>query len=230
MDVFHNCETMKSGSLANVEKAIVLGTGGHARALIATANLIGRYELMGILDRTGPTPGETIMGLPVIGLWNDLWQLRGMGITSAYLALGNNATRREMFQRCEESGLKLPALVHPSAFVDPTAHIGDGALVCGGAFIGPEVEIGKGVIVNTGSSVDHESIIEDFVTVSPGVVIAGRVVIGQNAFLGIGACISDNVSIGSGARVGAGAIALKDIPENVLVVGVPACIKSTDLS
>lgn len=49
-----------------------------------------------------------------------------------------------------------------------------------------------------------------------------RICIGDNVWIGYGAQIMSGVTIGSNVIVGAGAIVTKDVPDNVVVAGVPA--------
>jgi UDP-perosamine 4-acetyltransferase len=42
--------------------------------------------------------------------------------------------------------------------------------------------------------------------------------------VGIGATVIEKVRIGAGAFVGAGAVVIRDVPDNVVVAGVPARI------
>lgn len=50
----------------------------------------------------------------------------------------------------------------------------------------------------------------------------GRPVVGNNVTIGSGAKILGGICLGDGSRVGANAVVLSDVPEGVLVVGVPA--------
>ena len=49
--------------------------------------------------------------------------------------------------------------------------------------------------------------------------------IGDNCWIGAGAIILPGVSIGNGSVVAAGAVVNKDVPDNVMVAGVPAVVK-----
>jgi UDP-perosamine 4-acetyltransferase len=211
-------------------RLVVVGTGGHARVVLSILQLHGKYEITGLVDRPGPqttaAAGEMILGHPVIGCWKQLKALRSHGVEIAALALGDAGEREMMQLDCQRMGYALPVLVHPTAFVDPSAVLGSGCQICAMGFVGPEAILGEGVIVNTGASVDHESRIGDFATLSPAVAVAGRCKIGARTFLGIGSKVSHGVSIGPGTRLGAGAIALADIAAEVLAVGIPARRKS----
>lgn len=49
--------------------------------------------------------------------------------------------------------------------------------------------------------------------------------IGDNCWIGAGAIILPGVTIGNGSVVAAGAVVNKDVPDNVMVAGVPAVVK-----
>ena len=76
--------------------------------------------------------------------------------------------------------------------------------------------------VNRGALIGHRTSIGDYVTIQPGANSAGACPIGEAAYVGRGAVIVDHVEIGSHSVVGAGAVVIRDVPQNVLVVGVPS--------
>lgn len=53
---------------------------------------------------------------------------------------------------------------------------------------------------------------------------AEPVCVGDNVLIGANAVVIEGVQIGSGSVVAAGAIVTQDVPENVVVAGVPARI------
>lgn len=52
--------------------------------------------------------------------------------------------------------------------------------------------------------------------------VSGDIVIGSNVYIGGNSTIRYGVVVGSGSSIAAGSVVTKDIPENVLVGGVPA--------
>lgn len=50
----------------------------------------------------------------------------------------------------------------------------------------------------------------------------GRIIVGENTFIGMGTYIMPNVKIGNNCVVGARSLVTKDVPDNSVVVGVPA--------
>lgn len=49
--------------------------------------------------------------------------------------------------------------------------------------------------------------------------------IGDNCWIGAGAIILPGVTIGNGCVVAAGALVNQDVPDNVMVAGIPAVVK-----
>jgi acetyltransferase-like isoleucine patch superfamily enzyme len=76
--------------------------------------------------------------------------------------------------------------------------------------------------VNTRASIDHEGVLGDGVEIAPGATLCGHVHAGANAWVCAGATILPRIRIGADARVGAGAVVTRDVPDGVIVVGVPA--------
>lgn len=84
----------------------------------------------------------------------------------------------------------------------------------GGIFIGDNVLIGPQVVIAT---LNH-----DFNPTSRKSMNPAPVVIKDNVWIGGNVTICPNVTIGKNSIVGAGSVVTKDIPDNVIAVGVPA--------
>lgn len=107
---------------------------------------------------------------------------------------------------------------------------------------GKNIFIGKNVFINSGCRFQDQGGIKigDGVLIGHNVVLAtinhdiapskrsdmhlAPIVIGKNVWIGSNATVLPGVTIGDGAIIAAGAVVTKDIPENVIVGGVPAKI------
>ncbi len=80
--------------------------------------------------------------------------------------------------------------IHPSAWVDPTAHIGDevciapNAVVGAGAVIGDRTEIGAGAVVGEGVVLGADCILHANATVAWGCVLGKRVILHSGCVIG----------------------------------------------
>lgn len=97
--------------------------------------------------------------------------------------------------------------------------IGEGVVLDGRdkLIIGDHVDIASEVMIYNSQ---HDVNSENFATVED--VVCAPVEIGDYVFIGPRAIILPGVTIGRGAVVGAGAVVTKDVPEFVIVGGVPA--------
>ena len=169
-------------------------------------------------------PSETILGVPVSGGPEMLEQLSAGDAVA--LAIGDNESRREWFLRLQTQALQIPSLRHPDSSVSRHATLGPGTFVNAQASINAGAEIGANVIVNTGAILDHEVYVGPHSHVAPGARLAGRARVGELTFVGLGANIIDKVSVGARVVVGAGTVVLRDVPDDVTVVGAPARVVS----
>lgn len=122
----------------------------------------------------------------------------------------------------ERLGMKRLDLVHPSAFIDPSAHLGAGCQVMPRAVVHKFVVVGEDVIINTAAVVDHECTIGDGAHIMGGAAISGRVQVGRFASVGTNATVLPDIRIGEGAYIGAGAVVTRDVPDWTVVAGAPA--------
>ncbi|MDR1400694.1 MAG: acetyltransferase [Treponema sp.] len=141
------------------------------------------------------------------------------------VAVGDNKARLKLTEKYISAGIKLATIIHPNASVSKFAEIEGGTVICANAVIGPFAVLGKANVVSIGGIVAHDCKFEDGVRVSPNAVVAGTCIIGKNTWVCIGANISDHIKIGKNSVIGAGSVVLNDIPDNVLMAGVPAIIK-----
>jgi len=201
---------------------LILGAGGHAR-VVGSILLANNENILGFVDPIYHDNTKiTIFGKPLIGNDSYLNTMKHYTINCA-LGIGDNYKRQELFAKINKVQF-LPAIVHPCAQIDNFVSVDDGSIIANGAIISVDAKIGKGVIVNTGAIIDHECEIGDFSHISVGTRIAGKVTIGAFCFIGIGASIIDGIKIGKNSIIGAGSVVLEDVPENVLIAGVPAKI------
>ena len=111
----------------------------------------------------------------------------------------------------------LNARIEPGAIIRDQVTIEDNAVIMMGAILGGRATVGKNSHIGAGA-------------VLAGVIepaSAEPVRIGDNVLVGANAVVIEGVQVGNGSVVAAGAIVTQDVPENVVVAGVPARVIKT---
>jgi len=197
----------------------ILGAGAMAREALNIYRDLGRFnEIGGFIEENCKRAGLNIRSKSVM----DGSVIDTVPKNSVFIGAMGSPKRKRWIQKIEQKGLNFDIAIHPSAIVGDSLNIGKGCIICPGIVLTCDIKIGKHSIINIGSTINHDCTIGDFVTIGPGVNIAGHVIIGDECWISIGVKITNKVSIGKGSFIGAGAVVTKDIPENVLAVGVPA--------
>jgi sugar O-acyltransferase (sialic acid O-acetyltransferase NeuD family) len=198
---------------------VIYGGGGHGKALIDLVRAMHTYHVIGIID-DGAAAGEHIMDLQVLGNASVLAELRQRGVRLAVNAvggIGDVSTRLRVFKVLHEAGFVCPALVHPRAYVEPSAVLAPGVQVFAFAYVGSETKVGYGSIINTGAIISHECALGNAVNISPGATLAGQVTVGDGTLIGMQATINLRVKVGQGVRIGNGATVKSDVPDRGVV-------------
>jgi sugar O-acyltransferase (sialic acid O-acetyltransferase NeuD family) len=203
--------------MANKDKLLILGAGGHGRAAAYIAANMKRWRQIAFLN---DVEIPEMKDFKIIGGFNDIRHYQDE--YDVFVAIGDNAIRESLLTKLEKEHATIPVLIHPSAQIGENVRMGAGTIVMAGAVIICNSTLGRGVILNTSSSVDHDNYIGDFVHISPGAHIAGGVTIGANTWVCIGATVIDHVTITDHCTIGAGAVVIKSIVERGTYVGVPA--------
>jgi sugar O-acyltransferase (sialic acid O-acetyltransferase NeuD family) len=197
----------------------ILGASGHGKVIADTAEVCG-WDNIVFFDDEWPTIHSN--GPWVIeGDYQQLLQRRSE-FNGVLVAIGNNKVRHARLMELTSAGASLATLVHPGATVSRYAELGLGSVVFAGAVINAGVRIGLGAIINTACSVDHDCILGEAVHISPGARLAGGVGVGDRSWIGIGAAVRQLIKIGDDVVVGACAAVVRNVPDGVTVIGVPA--------
>ena len=194
----------------------IVGASGHAKVVADIAWQTG-WDIVAFAESHPREDG--FCERPVVAL-AQLGQR--VGDLSAIVAIGNPVARNRAARQLRDAGIPLATLVHPAAAVAPDVALGEGTVVMACAAINPGSTVGECVIVNTGAVVDHDCTLGSFVHVCPGATLAGTVAVGDGTWIGVGATVTNNVRVGRWVMVGAGALVLRDVPDEVVVVGSPA--------
>ncbi len=152
-------------------RLVIVGAGGFGKTVKDIAKQSGRYEQIVFLDdKFKEDDGE------IVGKVNDFKEQINDD-TEFLVAFGDNECRYNTIIAIAEAGGKIGKLVHPSAYVSPTATIGAGTIILPNASVGTDVVMAYGCIINMGAIVDHKTLLGVGVHVAPGAIVKGENVI-----------------------------------------------------
>lgn len=145
-----------------MKRLLIVGAGGHGQVVREIAVEAG-YQVDFLDDK----PGDHVVGgLDELDGFADQYDCVLVGI-------GNNATRQKITERIECLNVKLATLIHPTAYISPSATIGEGTVIEPKAIVNTNSIIGKGCIISVGAIVDHDVNIGDFSHVNAGAICKG---------------------------------------------------------
>jgi UDP-N-acetylbacillosamine N-acetyltransferase len=200
-------------------QVVILGAGGHGRVVAECARAQGVLTLLAFLEITTNRHGSSELGIPLYG---PSVTMRDLGADGVLFGTGENHRRLKLLAIARTEQAQLPTVVHPTAWVSPSASLGAGTVVMANATVQTGCRLGAAVIINTNASVDHDGVLADGVHISPGAHLAGNVIVGEGTHIGIGATVIEGIRIGAHCLIAAGAVVVHDVPDGQRVAGVPA--------
>ncbi len=142
---------------------LILGAGGYGRTAAETAQELGIFGRIAFLDDNAEE--KEILGKCAS------YETYKKDFLFAYPAFGANAVRAQWIKKLRQAGFIVPVLVHPRAYVSPSAKLGCGVVVLAQAAVGTNTVLEPGVIVNLGAIADHDCVLGECVHLAPGAVV-----------------------------------------------------------
>ena len=207
---------------------VIVGCGGFGREVHDVVDAINElkptWDLLGYVD---DQPEEVNLsrvvsrGSRVLG-GTDWLMTEAAKEVQFVIGIGTGGIRRLIDERLSSAGLVAATLVHPAATLGHDVRIGEGSVICAGVRATTNIGLGRHVHLNLNTTLGHDSTLEDYVTINPLVAISGGVHVGSESMMGTHSAVLQNLSIGARSIVGAGSCVVKDVPDDVVVKGVPA--------
>jgi sugar O-acyltransferase (sialic acid O-acetyltransferase NeuD family) len=207
------------------ERLCIVGAGGHARVVADAALAAGIVapDMLWFADDRPELHGRSLLGAPVIGGVSAI--KHGMRF---HVAIGSGETRFRLQAQLVALGAVPVTVIHPRAVVSVHASVGAGSFVAAGAIVGPQVVLGDGVIVNHNAVIDHDCQVSSWTHIAPQAALGGSVQIGELTIVGAGSTVLPGKRLGARLVVGAGSVVVRNAPEGVVIMGVPARIAGSN--
>lgn len=200
----------------------IYGAGGVGREVRDIAEVLKRWdEIIFIDDVAGEGLLYGIKRMP----YEAFSRRYRPGEVQLIVAVGEPEDKSTLYHKVKSAGYLLTKLIHPSAFISPSAALGEGVIVKMGSFISCDTVIEPNTSIEIGCMIAHDCVVQEGSQISSGVCLAGGVGVGANVFIGMNACVKEKVKIGSRSIIGMGSVVLEDIPEDVIAWGNPAKVQ-----
>lgn len=190
-----------------MKKIILVGGGGHCKAVIDVLEQQKQFEIIGIIDKSEKV-GSKVFNYQVIADDSKLYNLV-KDFPYAFVTIGHlksPAPRIRIFNLLKECGFLLPTIVSPKAYISKYSKIGEGTIIMHDAIINANSIIGNNCIVNSKALIEHDTIVSDNCHISTNATINGGVTIGSNCFIGSNVTTNNNIRISDNSFVKAGSL------------------------
>ena len=206
---------------------LIIGAKGFAKEVLEVLHQQNQTANLAFYDDVNHDAPDKLFGIFPI--------LKSVAAASSYfetvdkhftIGIGNPVLRKKLSEKFIALGGILTSTISNTVFLGSyDVIIGNGTNILAKAILSNNTKIGMGCIIYYNVIITHDCVIEDFVEISPAAIVLGRCKIGSYTQIGANAIILPDVTIGSNVIVGAGAVVTQNVPDNSLVVGVPAQIK-----
>ena len=148
---------------------IILGSGGHGHVVKEISEAMGIFNKIDFLD-------DNPNSIEAIGLCEDNKKFIEE-YSYAIPAFGNNKLRMEWIEKLENNSFKIPTLIHPTAYISPSAIVHSGSVVAAKAVVNTNAKVEKGCIISIGSIIDHDAVINIGCHVDCGAIVKSYCII-----------------------------------------------------
>lgn len=202
----------------------IYGTGGSGREVHEIASSMDpaheRWERLVFVDDV--TDARELYGSEVMP-FEELASRLAPGEVEFVVAVGEPSSRELLFDRVDARGYGFATIVHPSAFVSPSARLGRGVFVKMQSIVSAEAVLEDNVFVQADAIVGHDAHVGRHTQISAFSHIAGHAILGERCYLGVRASVREECQMGDDVVLAMGAVVMeKRVPSRVLAMGNPA--------
>jgi len=128
---------------------LIIGAGQYGYVAKETAEAVGNYDKISFIDNNSQI---------AIGKTDEL-DAFVCEYAQAFVAIGNSKIRLELIERLEAIGYHVITLIHPKAYVSPSAKIEKGCIVEPNAVVQANANVEFGCLISAGAVVNHNAVL-----------------------------------------------------------------------
>jgi sugar O-acyltransferase (sialic acid O-acetyltransferase NeuD family) len=204
-----------------MQDIIIVGAGGFARELrqfVPGSFPSKEFRLKGFLSNNLHDLDPYKLPEPILGDPEDYVPTAN---DRFLVAIGNVEHRRRIIEGLKERGGVFLTFIHPSAYIDPSAALGEGCIVYPFVCIMNRARLANFVTMNIYSSAGHDTQIGSYCNLSPYATMNGFSSLEEDVVLGTHSTILPSHRVGRWSKVSANSVVTTDVRPNTLVFGVP---------
>ena len=154
---------------------LILGAGQYGVLAKEIAESMGCFANIAFLDDSlprapscHPREGEDLLN--IIGTTRDIATF-AKDFHYAFVAIGNSDVRRRLVEQVLSSGMDLATLVHPTAYISPSAQLQKGVCVEPNATVQTKAVVGLASFIASGAVIRHDAIVGEYCYVDCNAVV-----------------------------------------------------------
>ena len=150
-----------------MKNLLILGAGQYGKVAKEIAEAMGQFDHITFLDDNSSA---------TIGKLSDFYKYTN-DFDSAVVAIGDTEKRLKLIEQLIGEGYDVPVLIHPRAYVAPSAEIGRGSFIEPMAIVHTEVTVGVGCIISAGTIINHNAVIGEGCHLNCGTIVGARAIV-----------------------------------------------------
>ncbi len=200
---------------------VIVGAGGFAREV---ATLLPGFlpsvpfRLKGFLGKDTGVATDCPLPAPLLG---DPETYQPTATDRLVLAIGDMRARRRIVESLRAQQAVFPTLVHAQALVAPTAELAAGVIVYPFAVVSNRARLESCVKLNYYASVGHDTRLGAYCLLAPYATVNGFGILEDEVYMSTHATVAPQVHVGARSKISANSAAMRDVPADQLVFGVP---------
>ena len=204
----------------------IYGSGGAGKEVKDIAEMLNKWsEIVFIDDTVDCDEYYGINRMP----WNDFTRRYPIDESEVVISIGEPGNKKILRDKIEIQGYSLTNIIHPLAWVSPSARIGNGVILRAGAIVNACAQIGNNTTLMEYSCVGHDTVVGSDCQISGLVIVGGPCKVGNSVYIGMSVPVKEKITIGDNSIIGMGSVCSRDIADKVVALGNPArAIKKCD--
>jgi len=146
---------------------LIVGAGQYGCLVKEIAEATGQFKRIEFIDNHSSK---------AIATFDSIADLRSE-YEVAIVAIGNAEVRLEYLNNLQSYGYRLVSLIHPRAYVSPSAKIEAGCVIEPFSVVQANTWLGKGCLISSGAVVNHNAILEDGCHIDCNATVKARAIV-----------------------------------------------------